>query len=240
MAAIDKLPGFRRRFRITPAQDWVSAEVEDDFHHMGVRLRHANGVAAAVEPIMVRVPWTTCPGAMAQLQRTFANIALEAFPERGEKQRNCTHLHDLAVLAAAHAGDAAPTIYDVAASDPVEGRSHLELRRNGDVVLAWEVNHATIESPAELAGTQLRELNPAQVSSDPLMQEMLRVLRWGALIAHGRLIPLEHQSDALSFQSRCYTFQPENAVHARRVGLIKDFSAGAGAPLDQPAVPATD
>lgn len=39
-AALDDLPGFRRRFRITPGPDSVCCDVEDDFHCMSVLIRH--------------------------------------------------------------------------------------------------------------------------------------------------------------------------------------------------------
>lgn len=238
MATLDTLPGFRRRFRITPGDGWVSSEVEDDYHHMGVVIRHADGVATALEANMVRAPWTTCPGAVQRLIDTFTGLALSAFPARGEKQTNCTHLHDLALFAAAHAGDVAPLIYDVLTSDPVDGHSQTELRRNGETLLSWVVNRLEITAPTALAGARLDKLKPAAVTDDPLLQEAVRVLRWGTIIAHGRSIPLEQQSDASRFPGNCYTFQPGTIANARRVGAIKDFSGGEGHPLDQPGLPA--
>jgi hypothetical protein len=235
---LDALPGFRRRFRIVPALGRVSSEVEDDYHHMGVVLHHAGGVAVKVEAVMVRAPWTTCPGAVAQLASTFTGVRLDGFPARGEKSSNCAHLHDLATLAAAHAGDAAPLIYDVLTSDPVNGSSRTELRRNGELVLSWALKGFEIAAPAALAGTRLDKLKPASVADDALGQEAVRVLRWGSIISHGRAIPLEHQSDASRFPGNCYTFQPERIPHAHRVGVIKDFSKGRENPLDQPAAPA--
>src|SRR5690242_9558027 len=72
MTVLANLPGFRRRFRITPATGVVSAEVEDDFHCMSVTVRHRNGVTTAVEPVLFRAPWTTCPGAVERLKQTFS------------------------------------------------------------------------------------------------------------------------------------------------------------------------
>ena len=71
--------------------------------HDGRTVRH-------VEPVMQRVPWTICPGAAAQLQRTFTGVAIADFAARGEKRENCTHLHDLAIWAAAHAFDGEPLV----------------------------------------------------------------------------------------------------------------------------------
>ncbi|PPE71881.1 hypothetical protein C3942_21440 [Solimonas fluminis] len=239
MSALDQLPGFRRRFRVTPGRGWVRSEVEDDYHHMTVILRHEAGVVTEVEPIMHRAPWTTCPGAPAQLRQTFTGVALEDFALRGEKTANCTHLHDLAVLAAAHAQDRAPLVYDILVSDPVEGRRRVELRRDGEPLLGWSDQDHRIVEPAELAGLGLfDQLRPWIDSLDPPRQEAARLLRWGAILAHGRVIPMERQSDASRMPPNCYSFQPPRKAQARRVGAIRDFSQGPAQPLD-PYTPAT-
>jgi hypothetical protein len=239
--ALDDLPGYRRRFRITPGDGWVRSEVEDDYHHMRVTLRHAGGVVTAVEAQMVRAPWTTCPGAEARLVETFTGVPLAEFAARNsDKPTNCTHLHDLATLAAAHADDAEPLVYDVLAEDPVNGRRRLELRRNGAPAMRWlEVDGKLVEPP-QAAGLTLLQLRPYIDALDPQRQEEARVLRWGGIVAHGRRIPLENQSDASKMPPTCFTFQPQNKLKAVRVGEIRDFSrAGAEAPLE-PRLAATE
>jgi hypothetical protein len=218
------MPGFRRRFVVTPHDGWVRAALEDDYHCMSVVVRHAGGIATAVEPAVHRAPWSTCPGAEARLRQTFNGVALHDFAARGEKQMNCTHLHDLATLAAAHAGDGERLVYDIAVSDPVDGRNRTSLRRNGVTVLAWTLAGFTILEPADAAGLHLMKLGPLLAKLDRAGQEAARVLRWGTIIAHGRSIPLEDQSDATRMPPNCFTFQPEMAGRAKRIGLIRDFS----------------
>ncbi|HEY1075651.1 MAG TPA: hypothetical protein VGE51_03100 [Fontimonas sp.] len=230
---IDSLPGFRRRFRITPAPGRVQCDVEDDYHCMSVVVHHAGGVATHIEPRMSRAPWTTCPGAVAKLQQTFAGTPLAGFSERGEKTDNCTHLYDLALLAAAHAGDATPLIYDILVADAIDGRRHAELRRDGKTLLAWVESEFRIVEPASIGGTPLMQLGRWIASLEPSMQEPARLLRWGNLLAHGRAIPMERQSDATRMPSNCYSFQPQRAVDARRVGEIRDFSRGGATPLGE-------
>jgi len=231
--ALDDLPGYRRRFRVTPGEGWVRSEVEDDYHHMRVTLRHADGVVTAVEPQMVRAPWTTCPGAEARLVETFTGLKLAAFAgQNGAKATNCTHLHDLATLAAAHAGDRAPLVYDILAEDPVAGRRRIELRRNGEAVMRWVEQDGKLVAPPEAAGLTLLQLRPYIETLDARRQEEARVLRWGAIVAHGRAIPLENQSDATKMPPTCFTFQPDNKARAVRVGEIRDFSQGAQRPLE--------
>jgi hypothetical protein len=238
--ALDSLPGFRRRLIVTPGPGAVRSALEDDYHCMSVTLRHAGGIATAVEPVMDRAPWTTCPGAVERLVRTFTGVALDAFAKRGEKTANCTHLHDLALLAAAHAQDDLPLVYDILVSDPDDGRRRAELRRDGAAVMGWTLEKWQITEPPALAGLALDRLRPWIDSLEPAQQEAARLLRWGTVLADGRIIPMERQSDASRMPAgNCYTFQPNMVGSAKRVGKIRDFSKGAAHPLDgQSAAPA--
>jgi hypothetical protein len=231
---LDDLPGYRRRFRVTPSQTKVCCELEDDFHCMSVTLHHNGTTATTVEPIINRAPWTTCPGAVAQLQQTFTGVALNEFAARGEKRANCTHLHDLAVLAAAHAFDDEPLVYDILVSDPIDETRRVELRRNGKTVLSAIDVSGRIVAPAELAGVTFLEMRQWIHSLSPKQQEEARLLQWGRLVANGRTIPLEQQSDARRMPAgNCYTFQPHRAAEAKRVGEIRDFSNSIAQPLDR-------
>lgn len=225
---LDSLPGYRRRFIITPAPHCARSELEDDYHCMAVTVHHDGRIATRIEPVMARAPWTTCPGAVAELVATFTGTALDAFAERGAKQHNCTHLHDLAVLAAVHAHDQAGLVYDILVSDPVAGRRTAEIRRNGTPLLSLGETAGRMVAPAGAAGLALDGLRPWIDSLEPALREPARLLRWGALIAHGRTIPWERQSDARRMRpGSCYTFQPARMAEARRIGAIRDFSHGA-------------
>jgi len=230
---IDDSPGFRRRFRITPSANFVRAEVEDDYHHMRLTLRHENGVAMDIQPEIVRAPWTTCPGAIEQLKKTFTGTELSKFAERGEKRMNCTHLHDLATLSAAHAYDTQVLVYDVLVSDPVEGTRESELRSNGVTQLRLVLKDGQVTEPVEFAGATVDKLAPWIYSLDHTLQEGARVLRWATMIANGRTIPLNRQSDASRMPvGNCFTFQPQVRIAAKRVGEIRDFSRSASQPLE--------
>lgn len=228
---IDDVPGFRRRFRITPGAGRVCCQVEDDYHCMSVVVRHRGGVASAVQAHIHRAPWSTCPGAERQLQDAFTGAPLAEFARRTDKRSHCTHLFDLALLAADHAGDDAPTVIDILVTDEVDGERRAELRRDGVSTLAWREAGLQLLEPEEAAGTSLFELQPWIRSLPGRRQEDARLLRWGNLLANGRAIPLAEQSDATQMAPSCYSFQPERAVQARRIGEIRDFSAGGAAPL---------
>ena len=226
------LPGFRRRFIMSPGADCVTAAVEDDYHRLAVTLRHDGAVVTAVESVMERAPWTTCPGAPAVLAATFTGVALTEVAARGQKQLNCTHLHDLAVLAAAHAGDPAPMRYDILACDPINGLVAAEIRRDGATVLRIEHRDDLVTVPAEIAGVSVFKLRGWIETLEGAAREAARLLQWGTILAHGRITPMERQSDASRMPANCYTFQPERKGEARRIGTIIDFSRGLAEPLD--------
>lgn len=230
---IDDLPGFRRRIRIVPGPGHVTSDLEDDYHCMGIVLHHAGGVATRMEASMHRVPWTTCPGAPAVVERTFTGAPLGLFARQGGKLSNCTHLYDLALLAAAHATAPAPLQYDILVSDPVDGCVRAELRRNGIALLDWTLHQGLFQTPVPVAGLRLDQISPWIAAMDVAGQETARLLRWGAILAHGRVMAFEKRSDNTRLPlGQCYTFQPENAGRATYItGTVRDFSGGRVEPL---------
>lgn len=226
-------PGFRRRILIEPEADAVTAELEDDYHRMAVTLAHRDGVVTAISSEMKRAPWTTCPGAMAQLAATFTGQALVDFAKRGEKTRNCTHLHDLALFAAVHAADEAPTAYDIAVSDPVDGITHAVLARNGARALRWTLEGDSLTAPQEMVGRRLGDLGDWIAQQNAAGREAARILRWAAILAFGRAMDMPAGLSATAFPGgACYTFQSAMAAVARRLpGADHDFSAYGIGPL---------
>ncbi len=223
--------GFRRRWIITPSPNSVSAALEDDIHCMAVTLEHDGAIISAVHAAMDRWPWTTCPGAVDVIRETFTGVGLAEAAKRGAKQANCTHLYDLALLAAAHAVDEGPTHYDAYVADPAGGKVVAEIFGRGQSLLKWSLVDDVITAPAEIAGTSLFALKSWIATLLPEMQEAARLLQWATLIAHGRSIPMERQSDATRMPPNCFTFQPERAKIAARIGRVYDFSGDASEPL---------
>ena len=200
---------------------------------MRVTLVHDGETVTSVEPEMDRWPWTTCRGAIAQLEATFSGQRLGNFPRRGEKTRNCTHLHDLALFAAGHAMTNDTTAYDVSVSDPVAGKREAILVRNGEPLLHWSLAGDRLTAPAELAGRTLGELGDWFAAQDEVMREAGRILRWAAIMALGRGMDIPAGLSATSFPpGACFTFQPDVAATAtRRPGAHVDFSAKSNGPL---------
>jgi hypothetical protein len=139
----------------------------------------------------------------------------------------------LALLAAAHAQDERKLTYDILVSDPIDGRRHAELRRDGDTVLGWVHENGRFVEPPELCELTLDKMRPWIDALEPTRREPARLLRWGTLLANGRTIPMDRQSDASRMPvGNCYSFQPHVVGGARRVGEIRDFSTGTAQPLD--------
>ncbi len=231
---IKALPGFRRTVRITPSAPAVCAQLEDDYHCMSVTVRHDGNKALEVKAMMHRAPWTTCPGAEKKLSDAFFGLELVAFARQAAvKRQNCTHLFDLAVLAAAHVEDKAPCRYEIYVSDAVDGIRHALIERNGQPLLSWQEQDFVLISPEDAAGTRIDLLKTWIATLDEEIREAAKLLQWANILANGRSIPLEQQSDASKMPAGCYTFQPERAVGARRVGEIVDFSRAQKVPLEQ-------
>ncbi len=224
-------PGFRRRIRIEAREGVCAAMLEDDIHCLAVTLRHDGTRVTSIEPRFDRLPWTTCPGAIDKLIATFAGLPLCEITARRDKKQNCTHFHDMAVLAAAHAGERGGLIFEIVATDPAGGKRLLEIRCDGEVLHSWVEQDGKLVKPAELAGQTLFVLRDWINRLAEPQREAARLLQWAAIVAHGRTIPLEQQSVASDIPPNCYTFQPERAAHAVRNGERRDFSDGSRLPL---------
>lgn len=227
-----KLPGYRRVLRVEPAAGEVVAMLEDDLHCMAVRLRHNGETVLAVEPLTDRAPWNICPGAQAVLVETFTGVGLCEVSARRNKKQNCTHLHDLAVLAASHAADEAPLEYRIYASDPDRGERVLEIWRHERRLHRWTERDGVLTAPDGISGLTLLSLRDWIAGLGGEAQEAARLLQWASLVAHGRTMTRQQRRAAAGMQPSCYAFQPE------RVGSVdfwqepKDFSRGGRMPLD--------
>lgn len=225
--------GFRRRILIEPGTGQVTAELEDDYHRMVVTLHHGEGFVRRVDSAVKRAPWTSCPGATRQLAETFTGKPLAALARIGEKFENCTHLHDLALFAAAHAGEARPTAYEVSVSDPAAGERTARLARDGREQLVWILAGERFISPPELAGRALGELGGWIAAHDRAEREAVRILRWASILALGRQMEMPSGISATLFPAgTCYTFQEARAAGSTRLpGADRDFSTSGEEPL---------
>lgn len=225
--------GYRRRILILPGEQAVTAELEDDYHRMAVTIGFADGIISAVDAVMKRSPWNTCPGAIAQLRATFLGRAINADVSRADKVSNCTHLFDLAQFALGHAGERASVAYNIEVADVVDGRYRAQLWRNGERLYDWHYSDEAFLAPAEMVDLPVAEIGRWIVGEPADRREAAKILRWASMVAKGRQFAIVDGSSATRFASgACFNLQPAMAaLSRRRPGAAVDFSATAGMPL---------
>jgi len=220
--------GYRRRIRIEPRAGSIKVELEDDYHHMRLVVEHSAETIRKVCSEMIRAPWSPCPGAVAKLKHAYEQLPWVQVRGHQAKPAHCTHLFDMMDLAATHWQDQQCTQYDIWVRDAETsgGTRHALIHCNGEALLEWREQAMQAEGGVLPNSMGLFEMNPWIKTLPDRFAEAARLLRWGNVIANGRNIPLAEQSDATKMPPNCYTFQPETAKTAVRVGVIKDFSSG--------------
>lgn len=228
-------PGLWRRILLRPGAGQIAAALEDDMHRFDLRLEHDGARITAIHAETLRAPWTACPGAAAQLAGELTGARL-ADAAALDPRQHCTHLFDLAVLCAAHAGDAAPTRLDMQVADRVAQRTTATLARNGAERLRWELDGTRIEGPPELAGRDLRKLSQWKRDLPAEEAELATVLRRAVFISGGRqFVPPAGLTAADMGAQRmgvCYNYQRPQAERSTRVADWRaDFSQPGREPL---------
>src|ERR1700757_3901660 len=151
-------PGFWRRIELNPLPSVLTAGIEDDAHRFLMRINLRDGVVCDVEVRGERIPYTTCGDAGQFLRAALVGLPLHAVTAL-DAHSHCTHILDLAVLCARHAGDAAPTRFDLRVTDPEDGGKRATLYKNGERTLRWEVSNTLILGPGIFAGRDLRKFS---------------------------------------------------------------------------------
>lgn len=229
-------PGLWRRIVLHPTTGVIAGGLEDDVHRFTLRIAHDGGVITGAWSTAERFPWSTCPGAAPFIAeqlvgRTLAEVAaLDAYV-------HCTHLYELAVLCAAHAGDAAPTRFDLKIGDrpSSDDRTVAVVEENGAVVLRWVLLGTLIEGPGEWAGRDLKKLSTWKRDLSPVMAERAMMLRRAVQVSGVRNQPESYGVRAGERTHRlgaCFTYQMPRAKDAEQMTNWRiDWSAGADGPL---------
>jgi hypothetical protein len=238
---------YRRRILVrATAPGTVVTDLEDDFHHFRVTLRHDGQIVESVDAESIRWPWSTCPGAAIPL-RALAGAPLSTRWTHAARWTspalNCTHQFDSAAHAITHAArlgagqgrDVRQYDVEVAAvlargNEPARNRLWVD----GRLTLQWHMlpGREPFDLPASLAGAPWRGgfLRWADEHLEPDAAEQACVLRRASDIGMGRGMPLDDVPVAsqlpASMRGVCHSLQPEIApVAFRNVGSIRDFAA---------------
>jgi hypothetical protein len=230
---------YRRRIRIVTVEPGVVvSDLEDDFHHFVITLRHDGERIALVEAVSERWPWSTCPDAAVPL-RELAGMPLDRrFTAAGrwtDPKQNCTHQFDAACHAITHAaGRRSERVYDleVPRRDAVTGASRCRLWVDGERALEWNVTWEGIvdaRAPFDRApwkGGFMRWADEALPEDDA---ERAITLRRACDIGMGRGMDLDAIAVASDLPRTmagvCHTMQSGVVeVAFRHVGSIRDFA----------------
>jgi hypothetical protein len=228
-------PGLWRRIVLTPEPHAISGALEDDVHRFHLRLEHADGVIIGVIARSVRIPMTGCPGASTFMVerltgRTLAEVAAE------DSRAHCTHLYDLAVVCAAHAGDILPSLYDFKVADRVEGRTTATVERDGEQVLLWQLEGTGIVGPGGWAGRDLKALSRWKHELPSDQAEWAELLRRAILVSGVRNF-FDDTSEPASTRTHrlgaCFNYQlPVAETSYRHPNWHRDWSLSDEAPLE--------
>ena len=230
---------YRRRIRLTRQTHAVLGELEDDCHGFKVTLQHDGRVVTAVSGEALRVPLTSCPGALTPLQ-ALVGIALDEPPlsiaAQVKPRNNCTHWYDLSLLALAHAGQREPVrVYDVEVVDqPPDGSAaRAEVFLNGESILRWQLNGTAVVEPQEFAGRPVMKGFAAWATEafDGVQREAAFVLSKGVFVAFSRIFDMsdiggQPALDHTNMLGACYSYSPGVVDTAlRQHDTVRDFSA---------------
>lgn len=228
------MPAFRRRILIvadpTGADTRYRAALEDDFHHFRLEMVLRDGLIATMQGEAPRHPYSLCPSAAAQLQQlvnTAPAASAHSVMRLVDPSQQCTHLLELAgLVAAAAARGLRQRRYDIEVPLRVNGRTEATLARDGQPLLAWDIQHLSIVGPLPYKGVELRN-GMARWALTHLHEEEAEaalVLRRCAVISMGKNLPLDAQRHARS-TGACYVQQPDRAPQAlRQVGSTWNFT----------------
>jgi hypothetical protein len=230
---------YRRRLVIeTKAPGVVVSDLEDDFHHFIVTLRHDHGRVVSVDAVSERWPWSTCPAAAEPL-RKLAGMPLERrFTAAGkwtDPKLNCTHQFDAACYAITHAAAGRERrVYDIEVPqrDLATGATRVRLWVDGALDLVWHIRWEGLvapDPPFDAAPWKGGFMRWADATLPAEEAERAITLRRGCDIGMGRGMDLDSVPVANELPpimtGVCHTMQPDVVdVAFRHVGSIRDFS----------------
>lgn len=229
---------FRRRLHWQATPGCVAVALEDSNHGFRLRLHHDGRQIARVEAEPVRHPFTTCPEAVGNARQIEGLALTEVAAQRARlpQASNCTHLVDMALLAATHAEDVGQERhYDIAVDDEKEGVTVARIECDGRLVHRWTIRDHAIETPAELTGRPVMRGFYAWATAEftALALEAAQLLQRGYFVAQARrsvYLPVERYpaaSDGMP-SGACYSYNTGAVERALRIrGSVRDYSPSA-------------
>lgn len=219
---------FWRDIMLRAAGDEAHAEVADNVHHFTVEVQHALGLVKSVTGTAMRVPWTTCPGAIGQLAALVGSSVERGAGAGIDQTQQCTHLLDLARLAIAQVSRGGIRRYRCHVRfDPDRNGPVARLERDGDLLTEWVISDGVVISPGPFEGhdTRGRSAWSEKVLADTDLREAGLVMRRCVFIFRSRSYsaPRQSASDIQGLSGVCYSFQPDRAEAALRPAGFREL-----------------
>lgn len=226
---------FRRRLHWQARPGCVSVALEDSNHGFRLQLHHDGQQITQVVAEPVRHPFTTCPEAVVNVRQIEGLLLSDvaALRARLPQPANCTHLVDMALLAASHAADLdQERHYDIAVEDEKDGLTVACISCNEQPIHTWTIREHTLQTPPELAGKPvMRGFYPwASTHYTGLALEAAQLLQRGYFVAQARrsvYLPIEDypaRSDGMPIGA-CYSYNTGAVERGLRIhGSVRDYS----------------
>lgn len=225
--------GFHRRIRLYPFPNRIVAGLEDNLHFFAMELAHADQQVIGLQMRAERYPWTSCAHAPAFLEEQLVGKKLDELAQMDMFQ-HCTHLFELAVLCAAHAGEGAPIQYDLHVDDWVGNRTRVRLLTDDQPVLDLDIKGKIVDTPGEWFGRDVFQLSQAQQEFDAASREKVMLVARAIYVSLGRAAPMvERAADrGPRILGVCYSYQPHRVNEALKVPHSRrEFAELSGQPL---------
>ncbi|MGL5839314.1 MAG: DUF2889 domain-containing protein [Sphingorhabdus sp.] len=239
------MPMFCRAVRLRSEPGCTLIELEDNFHKMQLSLIHDGQIITSVTAEMHRVPWLTCneaPELLQQLEASELNALAQGLP-RAQRYLHCTHLLDLAMLAAAQGADPviAQRLYQVNIDVPQPYVfRHVAMTRDGETQLDWRISeNAKIESDDAFNGLGQKDLLAAAKALPGWKGREILIVRRAMHVGYGLGLPLDDYKMAseIGVSPTCHTYNPANVTRAlRSENSLRDFNGKTDVPLKKASV----
>jgi len=228
---------YRRRLRMRASLGRVDVELEDSNHGFRLHMQHDGERVTQVVAETRRHPFVTCAEAVTRLQTLVgADLAADGatLRQRLPQGANCTHLHDMALLALAHAGEMPgfSRSYDIVVYDEREGMTEARVDCDGASIHVWQVRDDAVAEPVAHAGKPMKRGFYAWVSQhfEGMPLEAAVALQRGYFVAQSRRVArLPYQewpagADKMP-DGTCYSYNHDVVARALRIeGTVWDLT----------------
>ncbi|NRB37809.1 MAG: DUF2889 domain-containing protein [Pseudomonadales bacterium] len=234
---------FRRRVRLQKAEDekglYVLGELEDCNHGFISKVYYANNKVTDIQAQAIRIPLTTCHGALEPLKALIGSeLALSAKEQMSKLDilSQCTHWLDLTLLCMQQAtSEERCRDYIIDVPDELSGQSTTAtVRCNGEIIHQWKIQKWQIQQPETLLGNTLYKGFASwankQFADDEKALQGAFILQKAYFVSRARPFDLKKLAGESATQhsmmiGACYSYsEPQVSEALRTKDTVRDFT----------------